>query len=108
MHMQSLGAKGSAFAQKNMPMSQRKGIAAKAKLRENARRKEAKENGIILERETKKKAPSSQAQRRDRGVGGPSVGKFKNGTLTLSKRDVASITRDGGGGGKGKGKKGRR
>ncbi|CAI6333435.1 unnamed protein product [Periconia digitata] len=109
MHMQSLGAKGSAFAQKNMPMSQRKGITAKAKLREDLRRKEAKENGIILERDTKKKkAPSSLAQRRDRGVGGPSVGKFKNGTLTLSKKDVASITRDGGGGGKGKGKKGRR
>lgn len=107
MHMQSLGAKGSAFAQKKMPMSQRKGITAKAQLREDLRRKEAKENGIILEKEKKKgKAP---ATRRDRGIGGPSVGKFKNGALTLSKKDVASITRDGGGAGrKGKGKKGRR
>lgn len=114
MHMQSLGAKGSAFAQKSMPMSLRKGITAKAKLREDLRRKEAKENGIILEREKRKAdggagKKASSAQRRDRGIGGPSVGKFRNGALTLSKRDVASITRDGGSGGRGgKGKKGRR
>ncbi|PVI07600.1 hypothetical protein DM02DRAFT_666518 [Periconia macrospinosa] len=112
MHMQSLGAKGSAFSQKSMPMSQRKGIAAKAKLREELRRKEAKENGIILEREKKGDGAGKKAsaKRRDVGVGGPSVGKFKNGTLTLSRKDVASITRDGGGSGgrKGKGKKGRR
>lgn len=87
-----------------MPMSQRKGIAAKAKMRDDKRRSEARENGIVLEREKKVR---KVAGKRERGVGGPSVGKFKGGTLTLSKKDVASIT--GGGGGRGgKSKKGRR
>ncbi|KAF1957393.1 hypothetical protein CC80DRAFT_410694 [Byssothecium circinans] len=117
LHMQSLGAKGSIFTQKKMPMQYRKGIAAKATLREDLRRKEAKENGIILERKSRgsgsgKGAVGKRDRDRDRGVGAPSVGKFKNGTLTLSRKDVNSITRDGGGGArggrKGKGKRGRR
>jgi hypothetical protein len=88
-----------------MPMSQRKGIAAKKRTREDRRRAEAKENGIILEKEARVK---KAAGKRDRSVGGPSIGRFKGGTLTLSKQDVRSITGGGGGGGKGKGKKGRR
>lgn len=114
--MQSLGAKSSIFTQKKMPMRDRKGILAKADLREELRRKEAKENGIILERERKKdskKGGREMAGKRDHGIGAPSVGKFRNGTLTLSRKDVHSITRDGSGGGRGgrrggKGKRGKR
>jgi hypothetical protein len=106
LHIRSLGAKSSVHAQKNMPMSHRKGIAKKSAEREDRRRKEAKENGVILEREVRKKKFTGS---RDKGVGGPTVGKFRGGMLKLSKRDVASITGGGGGmGAKGKGKKGRR
>ncbi|KAF2680609.1 hypothetical protein K458DRAFT_344923 [Lentithecium fluviatile CBS 122367] len=100
-HLQSLGAKSSIFAQKKMPMSHRKGIEAKGMLREGKRRAEAKENGIVLEREKKER---KVVGKRERGIGGPNVGRFKGGTLTLSRKDVASITRDGGGGGRGRGK----
>ncbi|KAI5303944.1 hypothetical protein KEM56_007035 [Ascosphaera pollenicola] len=89
LRVQSLGAKGSLFKQESMPMSHRKGIITKATRKEETRRKEARENGIILERPTKQK---SKMQRRERGVGGPAVGKFTGGTLRLSQRDVSSIT----------------
>lgn len=103
LHIQSLGAKSSIFAQRSMPMSHRKGIAAKSKTRDEKRRAEARENGIILERE---KSVKKAVGKRERGVGAPSVGRFKGGTLTLSRKDVASIT---GGGGRGpNGKKSRR
>jgi hypothetical protein len=107
LHLQSLGAKSSIFTQKSMPMSHRKGIVAKGKEREGKRRAEAKENGIILEREKKER---KVVGKRERGVGGPSVGKFKGGTLTLSRKDVASIERGSGGGGRGRGqgKRGKR
>ncbi|KAF2638883.1 hypothetical protein P280DRAFT_430375, partial [Massarina eburnea CBS 473.64] len=112
MHMQTLGAKGSVYTQKKMPMAARKGIVAKENMREETRRKEAKENGIILERENRggKAGSGSSRGKRDGGVGAPSVGKFRNGTLTLSKKDVASITREGGGRGgrRGRGKRGKR
>lgn len=88
MRLQSLGSKGSILAQEKMPMSHRKGIVAKAKEKESTRRAEAKENGIILERTTKVKKAE---ERRTRGVGGPSVGSFKGGTLKLSKGDVSNI-----------------
>jgi hypothetical protein len=106
LHLQSLGAKSSVFTQKNMPMAQRKHMVQKARLTEEKRRAEAKEAGIVLEREQRvaKKAP----EKRERGVGGPSIGKFKGGTLSLSKKDVRSITGGGGAKSKGKGKKGKR
>jgi hypothetical protein len=106
LHLQSLGAKSSVFTQKNMPMAQRKHMVQKARLTEEKRRAEAKEAGIVLEREQRvaKKAP----EKRERGIGGPSIGKFKGGTLSLSKKDVRSITGGGGAKGKGKGKKGKR
>ncbi|KAF1964269.1 hypothetical protein BU23DRAFT_562091 [Bimuria novae-zelandiae CBS 107.79] len=103
LHIQSLGAKKSIFEQKSMPMSHRKGIIAKAKMREEKRRAEAKENGITLEKERKTKKVFGK---RERGVGGPSVGKFKGGTLTLSKKDLRGLTSSSGD--KAKGKKGRR
>lgn len=103
LQIQSLGAKKSIFAQKSMPMSHRKGINAKTKMRDEKRRSEAKENGITLEKEKKVR---KVAGKRERGLGAPSVGKFKGGTLTLSKRDLRGLTSSGGD--KSKGKKGRR
>lgn len=106
LHLVSLGAKKSIMKQESMPMSHRKGINSKAKQREEKRRLEAKENGIVLEREVRAKR---FVKTRERGVGGPSVGKFRGGTLSLSKKDVAEITGSGGRGkGKGKGGKGRK
>lgn len=72
-----------------MPMAHRKGIAAKAAEKEEARRKEAQENGIILEKAVKTKR--DRAGRREKALGIPSVGKFRGGMLKLSKKDVAQI-----------------
>lgn len=67
--------------------------------KEERRRKEAKQNGIILEvpaansNAKGKKAPGKGKgkKRRERSVGTPSVGHFERGMLKLSKRDVAKI-----------------
>ncbi|KAF2715012.1 hypothetical protein K504DRAFT_354017, partial [Pleomassaria siparia CBS 279.74] len=101
LHLLSLGAKKSIHHQKNMPMPERRANAAKAKALEEKRRIEARENGIVLEKEARKPRLVGKAKARERGVGGPAVGKFRSGTLTLSKRDVASITSSGGRGGRG-------
>ncbi|RMJ28423.1 hypothetical protein PHISP_00728 [Aspergillus sp. HF37] len=100
LRMQSLGANASIYSQHNMPSSIRRGIKSKATQKDDKRRREARENGIILEKPT----PKSKANtgRRDRGVGGPSVGKFAGGTLNLSKRDLAAVE------GSGRPSKGRR
>jgi Domain of unknown function (DUF4602) len=89
LRMQSLGAKTSLFTQSKMPLSHRRGIIAKASLKEATRRKEAKENGIVLEKEVK--ARNGKSVRRERGVGAPTVGKFQGGTLKLSRRDISDI-----------------
>jgi hypothetical protein len=106
LHLQSLGAKGSVFSQKKMPMAQRKHMIQKARLTDEKRRAEAKEAGIILERPTMNKLPGKrdESRKRDKAVGLPSVGRFRGGTLSLSKKDVRSITGGGGSGAKGKGK----
>jgi hypothetical protein len=106
LHLQSLGAKGSVFSQKKMPMAQRKHMIQKARSTDEKRRAEAKEAGVVLERPTMGKATGKRDEnrKRDRAVGLPSVGKFRGGTLSLSKKDVQSITGGGGGGAKGKGK----
>lgn len=70
-------------------MAHRKGILAKAAVKEETRRREARENGIILEKATRIKKGGDQ--RRERSVGGPDIGKFRGGTLKLSKRDIADI-----------------
>jgi len=106
LHLQSLGAKSSVFTQKKMPMAQRKHMIQKARDTEAKRRIEAKEAGIVLERE-RPVAKVDKEKRRERSVGGPSIGRFKGGTLSLSKKDIRSIT-GGGGGAKGKGKKSKR
>jgi hypothetical protein len=72
-----------------MPVSHRKGIIVKGSKREGTRCREAKENGIILEKPAFK--AKKHAKRRERGIGGPSIGKFVGGTLKLSSRDLKSI-----------------
>ncbi|EEA24490.1 pre-rRNA processing and 40S ribosomal subunit assembly [Talaromyces marneffei ATCC 18224] len=112
LRLQALGAKTSIFAPNKMPKSHREGIQSKAIKTETTRRREARENGIILEKPVFKQKKSS-IKRRERGVGAPAVGKFSGGTLRLSKQDLASIQgpsrkgRKGGKGGKGS-KRGRR
>ena len=72
-----------------MPLAQRKGIAAKATEREELRRREAQENGIILEKTTKSRKKAHTVKLRS--IGAPSVGKFQGGMLRLNKKDVAEI-----------------
>jgi hypothetical protein len=115
IRMQSLGAKSSTFDGGKMPMNMRKGITAHRTGLEVKRRSDARENGIILEREKRKR---EAVGKRERGIEGHSVGRYKGGMLTLSKRDVRSIEgprergrggkRGGRGGGRGGGKDGRR
>lgn len=90
LRLQEVGSKSSIHAQRNMPMAQRKGIAQKARGREERRRQEAKENGIILEVAAKKPRVKKEGKRQ-RSIGTPSVGRFQKGMLKLSKRDVAEI-----------------
>jgi hypothetical protein len=90
LRLQSLGAKNSIFEQHKMPKSQRIGIQSKAAKREETRRRDARENGVILEKPTFKQ--KRKEKRRERGVDAPAVGKFAGGTLRLSKQDLASIT----------------
>jgi hypothetical protein len=71
-------------------MSHRKGIESKSAYKEEVRRREARENGIILEKPSKKKDDKSNV-RRERGIGGPAIGKFAGGTLRLSHRDVMAV-----------------
>lgn len=114
LRLQALGAKVSILEQAKMPMSHRKGITAKRNEKESKRRKEALENGIILERA---RATSTRAEdklknaKRDRGIGAPGVGKFRGGTLSLSKGDIRDIQgpkRGGRGGKRGRGGRGSR
>lgn len=114
LRLQALGSKESILKQEKMPMSHRKGIVAKQNEREEKRRKEAKDNGIILEK-AKIISKKGSGGKRDRGVGAPGVGKFAGGTLKLSKKDIFDIegpkrsasARGGRGGGRGRGKRGR-
>lgn len=70
-------------------MAHRQGIKAKAHSREKLRRTDALENGILLEKASQK--GSSDKHRRERGVDAPGVGRFREGTLKLSRRDIADI-----------------
>jgi hypothetical protein len=111
--LQALGSKTSILKQEKMPMAHRRGIVAKQSEREDKRRKEARENGIILEKA--KMGKKSSDGKRDRGVGAPGVGKFAGGTLKLSKKDIFSIegpkrsaaSRGGRRSGRGRGKRGK-
>ena len=116
LRLQALGAKGSVFTQKSMPLFMRKGMLKKSTEKEEKRRTEARENGIILERIKGGKASGKERRpqdRRERGVGAPAVGRFEGGTLKISKRDVYEIEGPkkregkGGRGGRGGGRGGR-
>ena len=80
--------------QKSMPMLHRRGIEQKKKEKEADRRKEAREAGVILEKE-KKVVRTSRGRSRGKDIGAPGIGKMKSATLRISKRDVAEIERGG-------------
>lgn len=86
--LRDLGAKESVSQQDKMPLSHRKGIQAKVASREEKRRREATEDGVVLE---KARTDAKSLQRRERSVGGPAIGRFNNGTLKLNSKDLRSI-----------------
>ncbi|KAL2134732.1 hypothetical protein VTI74DRAFT_10974 [Chaetomium olivicolor] len=105
MRMQALGAKESILSQAKMPMAMRKGIVGAAAEREAKRRREARENGIILEREVKKTKTKNKG-RGDRPVDLPAVGRMKGAELRVSAREARAIAASvRGPAGKGKGKR---
>ncbi|KAF3224614.1 hypothetical protein TWF106_003583 [Orbilia oligospora] len=84
----------------NVPMAIQKGMKAKQKLIAEKVKREAKENGVITDKESKRakerrKNKERQTRRkgegRDAGVGHSKIGKFRGGELRLSRRDVASM-----------------
>lgn len=90
-----------------VPMKYGKSIAKEA--RERKRVKVAKDGGIILEKKTvskeeRKKREKEERKRREGRGFKPAVGKFRNGALMLSKKDIMEIEgpkeRSGGKGGK--------
>ncbi|ROW14392.1 hypothetical protein VPNG_03971 [Cytospora leucostoma] len=106
MRVRALGSKGSIFTQQKMPMGMRKGIAGARAAREERRRREARENGIILERPAedaagaggkggKKGKKKATFGRRDLPVDMPGMGRMKGGELRLSKRDVRAVENEG-------------
>jgi hypothetical protein len=68
-----------------MLMSHHVGIDRKKGLKEQTRRLDAKENEIILEKET---GPKMRAMKKEQGVGALVVGRFSGGTLKFAKNDV--------------------
>lgn len=102
LRLQKLGSSGSIFTQQKMPMAVRKGILGARASREDKRRREAKENGIILEREAPgeatgkaKKARRKQQKGSGLPVDMPGMGRMKGGELRLSKRDVRAVEMEG-------------
>ncbi|KAI8958972.1 hypothetical protein F5Y11DRAFT_19137 [Daldinia sp. FL1419] len=95
LRLSALGSKASIFKQAKMPMSHRKGIVAAATARETKRRKEARENGIVLERPTSGATKGKPKVRKfEKAVDAPAVGKLRNGMLKLSRKDIAEIQGD--------------
>ncbi|KAK0645985.1 hypothetical protein B0T16DRAFT_412361 [Cercophora newfieldiana] len=93
MRIQALGAKESVLAQAKMPMNMRKGIIKYAETKEDKRRREARENGIVLERAVKK--GRVQKKRSERAVDMPSVGKMRGAELKISAREIRAIEAEG-------------
>ncbi|UNI14211.1 pre-rRNA processing and 40S ribosomal subunit assembly [Purpureocillium takamizusanense] len=92
MRIQALGSALSIHKQEKMPMKMRKGMVAAADTREAKRRREARENGVILERDTSGKGKSRRRDRgRDLAVDRPGMGTFKGAELRLSEHDVKRI-----------------
>ncbi|KAI6782162.1 uncharacterized protein J7T54_002399 [Emericellopsis cladophorae] len=90
MRVQALGSKSSILTQDNVPMAIRKGMNSAREERESKRRREAKENGIILERPQNGK---QKERKRDfgGGVDRPGVGRMKGAQLTISDRDIQRV-----------------
>ncbi|KAI1273647.1 hypothetical protein F5Y07DRAFT_376213 [Xylaria sp. FL0933] len=105
LRLAALGSKTSIYKQAKMPMAFRKGIQAAAEGRETKRRREARENGIVLERPGaasrlgKKAGKGKRSGGASRAIDAPAVGRMNSGMLKLSKRDIADI--QGGGSRKG-------
>ncbi|KAK4456138.1 protein FAF1 [Podospora aff. communis PSN243] len=97
MRVQALGAKSSILSQAKMPMNMRKGILKSATDKEDKRRREARENGIILERVAKGKGRvhKKMTTRRERAVDMPSVGKMRGAELKISAREIRAIEAEG-------------
>ncbi|KAI1809548.1 hypothetical protein GGS20DRAFT_281231 [Poronia punctata] len=96
LRLSALGSKTSIYKQAKMPMSIRKGIESTAADREAKRRREARENGIILEKPGAGKKTSTQRRKGpSRDIDAPAVGRMSNGMLKLSKQDIASIEASG-------------
>ncbi|KAB8297345.1 hypothetical protein EYC80_002691 [Monilinia laxa] len=72
LRVQALGGKTSIHKQESMPMNMRKGIVRKAEEKEEKRRREAKENGIVLETKGGKGGGNGGRERRKErsGTGG--------------------------------------
>ncbi|TPX14363.1 uncharacterized protein E0L32_005559 [Thyridium curvatum] len=108
LRLAALGASPASLApQHKMPMAQRKGIAAAAAAREHKRRREAKLNGVVLERPDGSGSGSGSSKGKDprgrRRAGGgpvdaPSVGRMRGAELRLSKRDIRDVEGPRGGG----------
>lgn len=100
LRFQALGSKSSIYKQDNVPMKLRQKTIARAEEKEAKRRQEARENGIILEREKTKGHSGSKAKKRRKGgdiaVDRPGVGRLRGAELRISERDVRQIenTRD--------------
>lgn len=77
-------------------MNMRKGINAHREAKEAKRRKEAKENGIILERPAFDGKRGKGRGKRDGAVDRPGVGRMRGAELRISEGDVRKIegTRD--------------
>ncbi|KAI3336994.1 hypothetical protein HD806DRAFT_475352 [Xylariaceae sp. AK1471] len=99
LRLAALGSKTSIYKQAKMPMSFRKGIQAAVEGRESKRRREARENGIVLERpgasNLSKKAAKEKRRGPGRAIDAPAVGRMSNGMLKLSKKDIADIEASG-------------
>ncbi|KAK5664219.1 hypothetical protein OQA88_435 [Cercophora sp. LCS_1] len=93
LRIQALGAKESVLAQAKMPMSMRKGITRAAGSKEEKRRREARENGIVLEREAKKAVKRKKGG--ERPVDLPAVGKMRGAELRISAREIRAIENEG-------------
>ncbi|KAJ6781504.1 hypothetical protein PWT90_06320 [Aphanocladium album] len=91
LRLQALGSKKSVLAQEKMPMHMRKGIVAAAGAREAKRRREAKENGVILERSAAQGKKKGSRGRQERGVHGPGIGRMRGAELRISESDVRKI-----------------
>ncbi|KAG5963024.1 hypothetical protein E4U58_003702 [Claviceps cyperi] len=95
LRVQALGAKTSIHIQEKMPMQMRKGMLAAQQAREVKRRREARENGVILERDVQIRGRDKKRRRGGgSGMGGvdrPGVGRMRGAELRISERDVRGI-----------------